>query len=297
MNNTYAIIYNPTSHRFNQKTLDQIQNYMDLHSKELQLFPTEYANHAQEIVLELIPKNPKAIVAMGGDGTINEVAQNLVNQSIPLGIIPSGTANVLALELGVPQDPVHAMEIILSANTQNINIGKIVYKSDDEDKSRYFLLMAGIGTDAHICKNINTSVKKFLGKGAYGIETLKSLAKKSTCFDLHLNQKTYLSQQTIVSNSRFYGGQYIVTPDASPLNKDFQICTLNSDSQLDLMQLLLRIGVQKHQKMKHVELVISNEVKIHTQDISIQIDGDYIGTSPCSITREVAAIKMIVPKD
>jgi diacylglycerol kinase (ATP) len=297
MNNTYAIIYNPTSHRFSQSILDQIKHYMDLHSKEFQLFPTEYAGHAQEIVVNLIPKSPKSIVAMGGDGTINEVAQNLVNQSIPLGIIPSGTANVLALEFGIPKDPIHAMETILSQNIQSINIGKISYQVDSEEKSRYFLLMAGIGTDAHICKNINTSVKKFLGKGAYGIETLKSFAKKSSCFDLHLNQKTFLSQQTIVSNSRFYGGQYIVTPDASPFNKDFQVCTLNSDSQFDLIQLLLRIGINKHQKMKHLELVNASEVKIHTQNISIQVDGDYIGTSPCTITRELSSINVITPAE
>ncbi|MCO4781814.1 MAG: diacylglycerol kinase family lipid kinase [Candidatus Cloacimonetes bacterium] len=295
MNNTYAIIYNPTSHRFNQKILDQIKVYMDLHSKTFELFPTEYEGHAQEIVLDLIPKSPKTIVAMGGDGTINEVSQNLVGQNIPLGIIPSGTANVLALEFGIPSDPVHAMEIILSQNIQSINIGEITYQHNEESKSRYFLLMAGIGTDAHICKNINTSVKKFLGKGAYGIETLKSFAKKSSCFDLHLNKKTFLSQQTIVSNSRFYGGQYIVTPDASPFNKDFQICTLNSDSSFDLLNLLLRIGIQKHQKMKQLELVSSSEVKIHTENISIQVDGDYIGTSPCNISRKLSALNVVLP--
>ncbi|PCJ20728.1 MAG: hypothetical protein COB02_00025 [Candidatus Cloacimonadota bacterium] len=296
MQNTFALIYNPTSHRFHQKTLDQIQNYMDLHSKNLKLFPTEYANHAQEIVNKLLPQKPRAIIAMGGDGTINEVAQNLIHQKIPLGIIPSGTANVLALELDIPNDPIHAIEIVITENIKTINVGSISYMSQDKKLSRYFLLMAGIGTDAHICKNINTNVKKFLGKGAYGLETLRSIAKKSTCFDLHINEKTYLSQQAIVSNSRFYGGKYVVTPDASPTQELFQVCTLNSDSQFDLLHLLLKIGIQKHQKMKNIKLLSTNDIKIHTQNIDIQIDGDYIGQSPCDITRVHSALNIITPK-
>ena len=247
MQNTFALIYNPVSHRFKQSALDQIQNYMDLHGKQLELFPTEYANHAQEIVLDLLPKKPRVIIAMGGDGTINEVAQNLIHQKIPLGIIPSGTANVLALELQIPKDPIHAMETILSENIESVHVGQISYLSGEQNASRYFLLMAGVGADAHICKNINTNIKKFLGKGAYGLETIKSLSKKSSCFDLHINGKTYLSQQAIISNSKYYGGQYIVTPDASPSAENFQICTLNSESQFDLLQMLIKIGIQKHQ--------------------------------------------------
>ena len=87
-----------------------------------------------------------------------------------------------------------------------------------------------------------------------------------------------------------------MTPDASPSAENFQICTLNSESQFDLLQMLIKIGIQKHQEMKAIKLLSSNLVKIHTNGIDIQIDGDFIGKSPCSISRIHDSLNVIIPK-
>ena len=136
----YVFIVNPNSGSANHEIkLDYLQSKFDPND-ELIIKETKYQFHAKELVVEALNEHADVIVACGGDGTINEVASALVKKNIPLGIIPAGSGNGLATNLGIPKDIDKAIEIIKSNNIHTIDVGRV--------EDNYFFSNVGFGIDA-----------------------------------------------------------------------------------------------------------------------------------------------------
>src|SRR6185312_7997435 len=118
-----------------------------------------------------------AIVAAGGDGTINEVANGLLaaiasgRRAPPLGIVPMGTANVLARELDILGSPHKIVRMLLEGRVVPIRLGR----ADSSAGTRHFIMMAGIGFDAHVVATVSLALKRWVGKGAYVISSLRRI--------------------------------------------------------------------------------------------------------------------------
>ncbi len=115
---------------------------------KLEVADTEGRNHATELARDAVDRGFDAVLAFGGDGTINEVAQGVIGSDAALGVLPGGTTNVLARSIGIPTDPVDATSYIAhrlrAGQTQRINVGKV--------NSRYFLFSTGMGLDAEVVR-------------------------------------------------------------------------------------------------------------------------------------------------
>jgi diacylglycerol kinase family enzyme len=130
---------------------------------DLDAVETSSRDHASELAKQAVGDGFDAVLAFGGDGTINEVAQGLVNTDVALGILPGGSTNVMARALGVPRDPVEATAFVASrlrSNTRRrINVGRL----DD----RYFLFSAGMGLDAEVVKRVEADPEKKRTRGEW----------------------------------------------------------------------------------------------------------------------------------
>src|SRR5262249_27590619 len=148
------------------------------------LLPTEEAGHAADLAREAVENGADLVLALGGDGTINEVANGLAMTSVPLGGLPAGTANVLAMGIGYGANLERAVERLAESKPVRIALGKI---ASNGSCSRYFVLMAGVGLDAKIVLQVSPPLKEKLGKGAYWAAGLSQLPYRLDEFDVQMN--------------------------------------------------------------------------------------------------------------
>ena len=141
----------------------------------LVLCPTEHPEHATELASTARQNGADLIVAAGGDGTINEVANGLVGSAVPLGVLPAGTANVLACEIGLPRNPLDAAAVLAELDAQSIAVGRLTVADGSQ---RHFLLMAGVGLDAQVLTKVSQRIKNVTGKLAYYIAGFSMLGGK-----------------------------------------------------------------------------------------------------------------------
>ena len=130
------------------------------------LLPTAAAGHATTLARDAVADGADLILVLGGDGTINEAANGMVNSDVPLGVLPGGTANVLAMELGLGGRADRAAARLDQCAARRISLGKLVRA---DGYSRYFLLMGGVGLDATIVNAVIPSLKAKSGKLAYWV--------------------------------------------------------------------------------------------------------------------------------
>jgi len=224
------------------------------------------------------------IVVAGGDGTINEVINGLLSsedpetREIPISIIPTGTANVLAKELGIPEDIDGAVHRLISGSARKISLGRI--------NGRYFSLMTGIGFDGETVLGVkNDFIKKISGKLAHVVSGLKVLINYSPAsIKIITPEKEIHGYFAVIGNAKCYGGFYYVTPDASVTENILDLCVVKGRTRLDLLRFIIGVLRQKHIGTRDVEYVKASELEVTSDSrVHLQIDGEYFGTLPVKI--------------
>ena len=157
---------------------------------------------AASIARDCVEKGADLILAGGGDGTINEVANGMIGVETPLAILPGGTANVLAVELGVGSNMARAARKIGDLVPARIAVGSI----ENESEQRYFLLMAGAGLDAMIVYNIDAKLKALVGKVAYWVGGFGQFGRSLPEFNVHTNGEEVRCSFALANRVKNYGG-------------------------------------------------------------------------------------------
>lgn len=260
--------------------------------------------------------SPSLVIAAGGDGTYNEVANGLIHSNIPMAVLPLGTTSVLAKELNIPNDIKTSLDIALNGKAQTVHLGRITYTAVSSQKSefknqesqvksqglnssyssfvtRYFLLMAGIGFDGETVYNVNPYIKKIIGKGAYIFSGLKTILKyKPTIINLKYNSKQSSGYNVIVGKASCYGGNFKITPDARLADPYLYIFVMHQSGRFNLIRYISGIINKSHLKFKDISYFKASEIEIEG-NAHIQIDGDYLGTTPAKIDVVPNALQLI----
>lgn len=238
-----------------------------------------------EIVLTKEPKdaikiaeenvdNFSIIIAVGGDGTVNEVAKGLINsRKGTLAIIPCGTGNDFSRTIGLPMDPIKAIDIIIKKNIRVVDIGKI--------NGNNFLNIASVGFDTEVVIHTNSIKKKVKSKTAYILGVLATLFDyKIRKINLVIDRVTFERNLVLlaVGNGNFYGGGLKILPMAEVDDGYFHVCLVKDISNFKILFLFPSIFKGKHLKYKkYVEIFKAKEVIVrNTKEININIDGEII---------------------
>jgi diacylglycerol kinase (ATP) len=239
------------------------------------------------------------ILVLGGDGTINEVINGmhggavggLLGSDVHLGVLPGGTANVLAMELGLGSRLERAIDRLSRCVPKRVSLGKI-WQSDQP--ARHFLMMAGAGFDAQVVCDLNPVLKAKLGKLAYWVAGFSQIVKRVGQMETRINGDTYSCGFTLASRVRNYGGDLELARGASLLSNDFETVIFEGSNPLRYAFYMLAVTVKQVQKMPGVHTVRSTRVEL-IGDAPIQIDGEYVGRSPATIEIVRDALTLLVP--
>ena len=248
------------------KILPEVLRILERNAYDVELFKTSMRGDAQKSAAD--PSDDcQVVVAMGGDGTVNEVVNGVLDsgRDVSVGIIPIGTANVLARELSVPIDYEKSCNIIIKGNTKRMDVGR--------DEHRYFFLMSGVGFDAEVLKLLESSRTGGISMLTYTIPILKTFWNYDfPRFLVEVDGKP-LGEGAgfmLVSNTRRYTGPFIIT-------NQFRIAHRFDD-------------------VTYVRGKEVNVQSLHHKNVPYQMDGDSGGILPQKFTVVPAALSILAPE-
>ena len=289
-----VIIANPASGGYIQhaRQVEETLAFLREAGWEIELQLTREAGDASRLVRQAVAQKIDVVIAAGGDGTINEVIQELVGSETALGVLPFGTVNVWARETNIPLDTTGAREVLLNGVQRRVDLGKV--------NDRYFLLMAGIGFDADVANAIEKKPIKRLGVLGYLlVGTWVGLGYKS--FRVHLTIDGRLKKknalQIVVGNTQLYAGAIKYTWNAKCDDGLLDICVVRKRSMLGRIVVFLDFLFYREQRQQWVSYEKCEALEVRTRKpIAIQVDGDPFGYTPARFTIAPRALKVIVPR-
>jgi YegS/Rv2252/BmrU family lipid kinase len=238
------------------------------------------------------------MLVAGGDGTFNEVVNGLLSScnDMPLAFLPLGTTNVLAKELGIPENIEGAIKLALTGTPKSVCLGRIVINHDSSSITRHFCLMAGIGFDGEAVFRVrNNIIKKISGKAAYVLSGIKTwLVYSPPPIRVRTPEGEFEGYTAIIGKSSCYGGYYRVTPKASLTEPLLDLCLFRRRSRMDLLRYVYGVVTGRHLDYKDVVYRKYSEIEVTSPEpVHIQIDGDYLGTLPARFDVVSDAIRLI----
>jgi diacylglycerol kinase (ATP) len=262
------------------------------------LVPTQGPGTAGAIARDHIAEGAELILAAGGDGTINEIAAGVAFSDVPLGILPAGTANVLANEMGLGSSIEDAAAGLSDCVPTRVSVGRLKC-SNGSERTRLFLLMAGIGLDAKIVYNISMPLKARFGKLAYWIGGFSLLGRKLDDFEVQVNGRRVNCSFALISKVRNYGGGLEIARPVSLLDDRFEVVLFESRSSFRFLNYLARVAVRKLEGAPGISLIRADRVCFPTtadRRVYIQVDGEYAGHVPATVEIVPDALTLLVPK-
>jgi diacylglycerol kinase (ATP) len=288
-----AIIANPVAG--GGRLYGKILRYLDRWNHPnwtVELLPTQHANHAGVLALQLMEHPPDLLAVFGGDGTINEVATSLPNPSFPIAVLPGGTANVLARELGLPLDPVRSLKVALNKNVLRSDLGEL-----EGESRRRFTFVAGIGFDAYAVFKASSSLKAKIGMAAYGvaiIECLRNYAFPEFC--VTMNGRSFTATSCLVCNARSYGGGMVFCPDADMTDGELDVLLIEGVHRTGLARFLFSAWCGIKEKPSWVHRIRTKELSIEgPSSVMVETDGELAGTLPVKIHLSPNSFPLVIP--
>ena len=287
-----AVIYNPYAGRSHgQQAAWTVEGYLLAHGFDVEPYATQQSGDATRFAAETCCETD-IVVAIGGDGTVNEVVNGMVEGSAVLGIVPAGTVNVLALELGIPFQVERACEIIVSGKTLAMDLGKV--------NDRRFVLMMGAGIDALTIRNIHPRAKKRFRELAFVSTGLRQgFARPPQPFLVRVNGEEHRVTFLVAGNSRYYGGRFGITTSADPTDGllDVMMFKGTTAASLGVFWLGVPTGLHLHNRdVTYVRAETAEVLPIGTEhEVWYQTDGELAGSLPATVSIEHQAIRILVP--
>ncbi len=236
----------------------------------------------------IIKEQPKNVIAVGGDGTVTMLANILAGKNMQLGILPGGSANGMARELGIPLVPLDALKIIEQCSIKEIDLIKI-------NNKKYCLHLSDLGLNAHLIKHFDEG--KFRGKLGYALVLFKTLWRKEKMEVIIRTSKGSIRRTAFMvalANASKYGTGAVINPQGKLDDGLFEVIIVKKLSLGPMLKMLLKPGLFNTTK---IETVSCTSVEINTRSkVHFQIDGEYQGKIK-HLTAEIykGSVKMIVP--
>ncbi|HZR55447.1 MAG TPA: diacylglycerol kinase family protein [Terriglobales bacterium] len=306
-----ALVYNPRSGSSRGNRIGDVkavQSVLEAAGVEALLITTCSALDATEQTRRAISEGFDTIFACGGDGTINDVLQGIVGSRTALGVIPLGTANALARDLGIPFSPKSAAHCALNAEARRIAVGQVLYRDFSGSPAlRYFCVTAGVGMDAHLFYKLNMLSKGRLGIWAYYVKALHLwVTQPMKFFDVDFltlegqTRRESVSELLAVRITNFGGLLRKLAPGASLARNDMRLVLFKTSRRWSYMRYILRGMFGANWKVRGIELEsvekVTCKISGTEQKIHVEADGELLGTLPAEISIVPDALTILAPK-
>lgn len=258
---------------------------------------------------EAVRREFDAIIACGGDGTVHEILQTVAGTEISLGVIPLGTANALAANLGLIGPPEQAARKLLEAAPARIPVGRIHFHDrSGQPASRYFLVAAGIGADALLMSRLDSRMKRRFGYVMYLLEAFRIWATDpfplfEAAFTANGDgaQRVEAVSQLLAVRVRSFGGVLReLAPGATLHSCDLQVLAFKTRDRFRYMRFLLAVIAGRHRFSNEIEHVGTRWVECRAQNgsrasVFVEADGEVLGSLPVRIEAVPQALNLLIP--
>jgi len=287
------LIFNPASGRASTAArLRGIERVLTEKGFSLEMFTAVQPGEARHCAGSAKDELFQMVICAGGDGTIHEVINGIAGSDLILGMLPMGTANVLAWEMGIPLDPLRACEVLTSGKVKTIDLGLTSVGS-------YFSCMAGVGLDAQVVREVDPTAKNFLGMIAYPIAALGTVLHyglPELTVDIDGKKPSLTGYSLVVCNSRHYGGRFTLCPDAAIDDGWLDVCILKKRYASAIIRSGVSVLLNNRRAIEGVTFHRGRSVNVSSAHrVLVQSDGDIIGTTPIGFSIIPGALKVMVP--
>jgi diacylglycerol kinase (ATP) len=297
-----SIVFNPLAgggHAARPQQIGEARAILAKAGIETDVRPTSVPGEAGQVAARAIEDGAEMIVVCGGDGTLNEVVNGIAGSQVPVALLPAGTANILAKELGIPWNIPEAAALIPKSHTARIALGLMTQPEQPESR-RYFLCVAGAGADGALVHALDVGVKLKAGILAYWLEGGRQLLRyKFPQFRVSAAGQEVLATLIVVGRTRNYGGPFCITPGANLFADQFEIATFSSRRALRSLAYLPACWMHMLPKLKDVRVVRTASLRCEPVDngpIYAQVDGEPDRQLPMDFTIVPDALTLVVPE-
>ncbi len=263
---------------------------------KVELIATPGPNEAGLLARKAAEAGCSLILAAGGDGTINEVINGIAGMAIPFGALPSGTANVLANEIGLAGRPDKAAAQLLECVPTRIALGRSITLG--KTGSRYFALMTGVGLDAQIVHHVDPELKRRFGKLEYWRAGFTQLRQPMTRFHTVVNGEAYSGTFTLITRVRNYGGDFEIARRIRLTDNDFEVVIFQKELAADYVRFLGGVLLNRLRETEGVVIHRATSVQVIApaeKPVFLQADGEGIGMASATITAVPDALTLLIP--
>jgi YegS/Rv2252/BmrU family lipid kinase len=309
-----ALIYNPASgqhSRGRRASIDKALAILRESGVEVEALETLGPGSAGVLAAEAVQRGCDTVLACGGDGTVHEVLQNLVGTSVALGVVPLGTANALAANLGLRSTPAKAVRKLLTANPVRFSVGQISYQdATGTTRSRYFTVAAGVGPDALFLSRLDPSLKRRFGYILYIIEAFRlwttySFPLFEAAFVERASDQPRVEQisQLLAVRIRDFGGVlHNFAPGATLHKNGLRLIAFKTRSRLSYFRFLMAVMIGRQTFSREIELLDAVSVQCRlpigsSHRVSAEADGELLGELPVRIEIAPQEVTLLIPPD
>ncbi|TET42629.1 MAG: diacylglycerol kinase family lipid kinase, partial [Dehalococcoidia bacterium] len=319
------LIYNPYGGQVVVRhELDNVVAFLNRYGWSVTLRETSKPLEATELARHAVNRGAKVVIAAGGDGTINEVANGLVNTDVALGVLPVGTTNAWALQMGIPAlNPmlpgIQAVKLIAALEeriarplpasyyrkvlldaARVLVEGQTVAVDMGELSGRHFLMWVGMGFDAAVAQSVLVKEKRALGSWAYVFPAIESAYRYSStdvCLNLDGKVVKVSTPLIVVSNIQLYGGMLAIGAKACVNDAKLDVCIFKGGGFFTFVQHAMKVLSHRHLQDPTVEYYQCREIVVESaRSLPVHVDGEPFTKTPVVIHTVPSSLKVIVPK-
>ena len=297
-----ALIYNPVSGRRQSRRQGQVEaarRILEKWIERVDLVATTKPGDVVRLAKQALVSGADLIAVSGGDGSLNEAVCALAGSEASLLALPSGTANLLAEQAGIPVNVEKAAALLPRLTSCSVPVGLVRFERPKPD-ARHFLLLCGVGVDAKIVYHLNTRLKAYLGEGAYWLGSIEQLKRRFDPFQVRVGDEVHEATFALVSKSRLYGGRLVITPKAHLFSEQFDVAVFRGESPLRYVGYLARMATRSLDGVKGVSFHRANRVEFldrDTKPVYVEVDGELAGRLPATVEMASERVRLLLPAE
>jgi YegS/Rv2252/BmrU family lipid kinase len=284
------VIYNPAAGPKLVRKIDRLKAVLDGGGIPFEILSTTGPGDAVLLAREAAGAGADAVVAVGGDGTLNETANGLAGSRTRLLLIPHGTGNVFAREVGLPGSVEEAVKLLSDGKTVEIPLARAA--------DRYFVLLASAGFDAEVVERMVSRQKNLLGRSAYVLSGIRHLLRPQPPLWMEFpGRERKEAQVVLVCRGKTYAG-VPMAPAADLLGDSFQVVALLSPGRWGIVRFTLSVLLKRHLRSARVLVREARTLLVRSRIPSAaQVDGEFLGPLPVRFEMTDVRIRVVVPRE
>lgn len=294
-----CVIFNPTARGDKARHL---RRHLEEFSDGIALKPTQAPGDGRRLAAEAVQDGFDTLVAAGGDGTVNEVLNGIADAPsgfarARLAVLPLGTVNVFARELGLPLQLRPAWQAIFSGRERIVDAPFADFSTEHGPQRRHFAQLAGAGLDARAISLVDWQLKKRIAQFAYVIAGLKAMRAPHPLISVTANGRTVQGELVLVGNGRFYGGSLPMFPAARLDDGLLDICVFPRVSWGLLMRYAMGYATGHPQPPQDLEVLQVPHARLSAPaSVLFEVEGDVCGRLPVELGIQPQVLRVVVPR-